>query len=201
MRSARGSVPISIFRLSTIVGDSRTGHTASFNVIYWPLKMLSRGLFWIVPADPDGIVDIVPVDFVADAVEALSANPALRGRSFHIAAGADDCCTVAEFLDIAAEAMAIRRPVLVNPTVFMAIVRPFLYTVTWGKARKNLKKGRVYLPYAADRSRFDVSQARAGLAPHGLKPPPLRTYFRTLIDYAKAANWGAGQRRRSPQAR
>ena len=75
VRARKGTLPISVFRLSMVVGDSRTGHTSAFNVMYWPLKMLSRGVFWIVPADATGIVDVVPVDFVADAVEALSADP------------------------------------------------------------------------------------------------------------------------------
>ncbi len=89
VRSKRGNLPVSVFRLSMVVGDSRTGHTSTFNVMYWPLKMLSRGMFWIVPADPNGVVDVVPVDYVADAVEALSGDPQQRGKSFHIAAGAE----------------------------------------------------------------------------------------------------------------
>jgi long-chain acyl-CoA synthetase len=197
VRSRNGSLPVSIFRLSMIIGDSRTGHTSAFNVMYWPLKMLSRGVFWIVPADPNGIVDVVPVDFAADAIEALSADPAQRGKSFHIAAGPDDCCTMAEFLDAAVEILAIRRPILVNPTLFLAIVRPFLYAVTWGKARESLKKGRVYLPYVAYRTRFDVTQARAGLARHGLEPPPIRQYLPAVIAYAKEVEWGARFRRPS----
>jgi long-chain acyl-CoA synthetase len=195
VRSKNGSLPVSIFRLSMVIGDSRTGHTSAFNVMYWPLKMLSRGVFWIVPADPNGIVDVVPVDFAADAIEALSADPAQRGKSFHIAAGPDDCCTVAEFLNAAVDILAIRRPILVNPSLFLAIVRPLLYTITWGKARESLKKGRVYLPYVAYRTRFDVSQARAGLAPHGLKPPHVRQYLPTIIAYAKEVDWGARFRR------
>lgn len=202
VRSRKGSLPVSVFRLSMVVGDSRTGHTSSFNVMYWPLKMLSRGVFWIVPGDRTGIVDVVPVDFVADAIETLSADPAQRGKSFHIAAGKDDCSTVGELLDTAAEIMQIRRPILVNPRVFMPIVRPLLYTVTWGKRRESLNKGRVYLPYLAYRARFDVTQARAGLAPHGLAPPPLRSYMSRLIEFAKAVDWvSPGKRRTAAAAR
>jgi hypothetical protein len=28
------------------------------------------------------------------------------------------------------------------------------------------------------------------LEPFGLRPPPVRAYFRTLIEYAIAADWG-----------
>jgi len=190
VRSRKGSLPVSIFRLSMVVGDSRTGYTSTFNVMYWPLKMLSRGMFRIAPADPEGVVDIVPVDYVADAVEALSADPAQRGRGFHIAAGPRNCCTVSEFLDLASEVMGIPRPVLVNPTVFMAFVKPMVLAVTWGKRRQAFHKARVYLPYLSYRARFDDSQARAALEPRGITPPPVRTYFRTLVDYAIRADWG-----------
>jgi len=190
VRAKRGSLPVSIFRLSMVVGDSRTGHTSSFNVMYWPLKMLSRGMFWIAPADPQGVVDIVPVDYAAAAVEALSADPVQRGKSFHIAAGPESCCTVSEFLDLAVEVMGIRRPVLVNPKLFLAFVKPAIYAVTWGKKREALRKAHVYVPYLSYRARFDDRQARAALEPLGLRPPLVRTYFRNLIEYAIATQWG-----------
>jgi len=190
VRCKKGDLPVSVFRLSMVVGDSRTGHTSTFNVMYWPLKMLSRGVFWIVPADPKGVVDVVPMDYVADAVEALSADPAQRGKGFHIAAGAEDCSSVGEILDLAAQAMKIRRPAMVNPKIFFAFVQPVLDTIVWGKRREALRKARVYIPYASYGARFDVSQTRAGLEKHGLKPPPVSAYFRTLIEYAIATDWG-----------
>jgi thioester reductase-like protein len=188
--AARQTIPVSVFRLSMVVGDSRTGHTSAFNVMYWPLKMLSRGIFWIAPGDPNGVVDIVPVDYVADAIEALSPVPAQRGRCFHIAAGAEDCCTVADVLDLAVEVMGVRRPVLVNPGLFLACVRPLLYAITWGRRRETLKKARVYLPYLSYAARFDVTNTRAALEPFGLKPPHVRAYFHKLIQYATDVDWG-----------
>lgn len=201
VRSRKGTLPICVFRLSMVVGDSRTGHTSAFNVMYWPLKMLSRGVFWIVPGDPTGIVDVVPVDYAADAVEALSADPAQRGKGFHIAAGKDDCCTVGQLLDAAAQVFEVRRPIMVNPKIFVPIIRPLLYLVTWGKNREQLTKGKVYLPYLAYRTRFDVSQTRAGLAVHGVKPPPpVGQYIDKLIGYAKSVNWGADWKKKRGSA-
>ena len=70
------------------------------------------------------------------------------------------------------------------------MVRPLILTVTWGKRREAFHKARVYVPYLSYRARFDDTQARAALEPLGLRPPPVQTYFRNLINYAIATEWG-----------
>jgi len=40
------------------------------------------------------------------------------------------------------------------------------------------------------RVRFDDARARALLAPMGIAPAPLPSYFGRLIDFARAARWG-----------
>ena len=68
VRERASGLPAQVLRPSIVVGDSRTGWTSSFNVLYPPLRALSRGLVARVPADPQAIVDVVPVDHVADVV-------------------------------------------------------------------------------------------------------------------------------------
>jgi hypothetical protein len=72
VRSRLGSVPGVILRPSIIVGDSRTGVTSSFKMMYWPLKIYARRLWRTVPGYPDAVLDIVPVDFVAASVARLA---------------------------------------------------------------------------------------------------------------------------------
>ena len=50
------------------MGESTSGWTPAFNVLYWPIRAFSRGLFEEVPARPEAKVDVVPVDYVADAL-------------------------------------------------------------------------------------------------------------------------------------
>jgi len=183
-------LPFCTFRLSSVVGDSRTGYSSTFKVMYWPLKMLSRGMAWAVPADRRSKVDIVPVDFVCDAMETLSAEPSQRGKTFHLAAGPEYSSTIGELLDLGVKTFEVRPPLLVPPALFLRVVRPFLYLVTWGKRREMLRKGRVYVPYFSFGAAFDTSQARSVLEPRGLRPPPVKDYFQKLIDYAIASDWG-----------
>ena len=79
VRSRLGSLPGVILRPSIIVGDSRTGVTSSFKMMYWPLKIYARRLWRTVPGYPDAVLDIVPVDFVAAAVARLAFDEAALG--------------------------------------------------------------------------------------------------------------------------
>jgi nucleoside-diphosphate-sugar epimerase len=190
-------VSFCIFRLPMVVGDSRTGYTSTFKVMYWPLKLLARGALWAVPAARDGIVDLVPVDYVCDAVEAISADPAQRGKTFHLAAGVRRSSTIGEMTDLAARSFGVRAPLLVPPLLFDAAIRPLLYLAIWGKRREQMKKGKVYRPYLAFRATFDTTNARTALAPLGVQPPPVREYLQKLIDYAIATDWGKREAERT----
>ena len=189
-RVRASGLPFAVFRLSSVVGDSKTGYASTFKVMYWPLKMLARGMARVVPADRRGVVDVVPIDYVCDALEIISADPAQRGRTFHLAAGPDRASTIGELLDLGVARFGVRPPWLVPPALFFATVRPLLYAVTWGRRREILKKGRVYVPYFAFGASFGTSNARAVLDPAGLRPPLVHEYFARLIDYAVASDWG-----------
>jgi thioester reductase-like protein len=87
VRSRLSSMPGVILRPSIIVGDSRTGATSSFKMMYWPLKIYARRLWRTVPGYPDAVLDIVPVDYVAAAVARLAFDEAAVGSTVHLCAG------------------------------------------------------------------------------------------------------------------
>ena len=82
LASWRERLPITVLRPSIIVGERDSGWTASFNVLYWPLRAFARGAYLALPARRDAPVDVVPVDYVADAIFALSQAPRQRARPF-----------------------------------------------------------------------------------------------------------------------
>ena len=71
-------LPVTVLRPSIVVGDQRSGWTSAFNVLYWPLRAFARGLLRSVPALPSSPVDVVSVDYVADAVYEASRLAALH---------------------------------------------------------------------------------------------------------------------------
>jgi len=196
VRERQGELPIAIFRPSIIVGDSKTGYTSSFRVLYWPLKVLASGYVIVVPADRGGIVDVVPIDYVIEAFERLRARPSTLGGCFHLAAGPDNQSTCGELLEMACEFFDVRAPFMIPTAFSYSIVRPLLFTVFWGKRRELLRTGEVYFPYFAYRASFDTRGTQCHLDP--LQPPSVTDYFRNIMRYCVDTNWGRGERKKPP---
>ncbi len=147
--AAASDLSPAVARPSIVMGESDTGWTPAFNVLYWPLRAFSRGLFDTVPADPAGRVDVVPVDYVADAIVHLLD----RGEAgvFNLMAGRE-APTVEELIELGSVRFGRPRPKLVAPG-----------------GPTGLQDGEVYVPYFDMRVVFDDSRARALLAPAGIR--------------------------------
>jgi nucleoside-diphosphate-sugar epimerase len=165
-----GDLEVAIARPSIVMGESDTGWTPAFNVLYWPLRAFARGLFEQVPAKPDGRVDVVPVDYVADGIAKLIESDATG--TFNLVSGAD-AATVDELAELACAHFDRPRP-------------PYVDTGAFGDATAD-EHGAVYLPYFDMDVVFDDARTRELL---GLRAPLLRTYFDQLMDYADLAKWG-----------
>jgi thioester reductase-like protein len=190
VRERLKSIPGVILRPSIIVGDSRTGVTSSFKMMYWPLKIYARRLWRTVPGYPDAVLDIVPVDFVAAAVAHLAFEPAACGSTVHLCAGPRGSATIQQIAQRAMEYFHVREPRYVDPKFFFAAIRPLLFMALWGRKRRVLRDGRAYRDYFTMRMQFDTTNAERLLAPAGLCPPPVLDYLDRLFHYCVASEWG-----------
>jgi long-chain acyl-CoA synthetase len=191
LTSARGkSQPVAIFRPSIIVGDSATGRTSSFKVLYWPLKIYARGLWRIAPARERTPVDIVPSDYVVRALLHIRKDPASAGRVYHLAAGPERSATVRALTDLASEYFGVKKLIFVNPELFIRYARPLIDRFAFGRLRHVLLTGRVYTPYLSLDLQFDTSNARAALAGTDISVPRVEEYFSTLFRYCIETDWG-----------
>jgi hypothetical protein len=186
-----------VLRPSIIVGERDNGWTASFNVLYWPLRAFSRGAYVALPARREAPVDVVPVDYVADAIFALSQAPEAEGATFHLTAGAA-ASTVGELVELATGYFRRPPPRLIDPSLYRRVVHPLLVRATSDERyRRALKRSEVFFPYFAMEVAFDDRRSRVALRGAGIRPTPLRTYFDRLVEFALAAEWG---RRQLPRA-
>jgi thioester reductase-like protein len=186
----RASLPITVMRPSIIVGERDSGWTTSFNVLYWPLRAFARGAYAVLPARAEAPADVVPVDYVADAIFALSQMPEAESVTFHLTAGR--CVSsVGELVELASEFFRRPRPRLVDPRIYRRVVRPALALVTRDeRRRRTLARSELFFPYFATNTRFDDRRCRVALRGAGIRPTPLRSYFDRLAEFAVAADWG-----------
>jgi long-chain acyl-CoA synthetase len=182
---ARG-LPVQVVRPSIIVGDSRSGWTPAFNVLYAPLRAFSRGAYPLIPARRSAPVDIVPVDYVADAILGLEGR---AGSTHHLVAGRR-ASTVGEIVELASANAGRPAPRLLRPRLYRSLIHPILVRTGSEGRRRALRRSEVFFPYFAMGVTYDDEGARSALAPVGIEPPPLRSYFDRLMDFARLAEWG-----------
>jgi thioester reductase-like protein len=179
---ARTGLPWTIMRPSIVVGDRHNGWTAAFNVLYWPLRAFARGLFTAVPAIPSAPVDVVSIDYVADAVHALCESDAGSGETYHLTAG-PHASTMGEIAGLASR--YFRRPL---PTV----LPPAEYAALQCSAVEHsaLDASSEYFPYFSIGTVFETEATRARLEPEGIRASPLNEYLERLLDFATRSRWG-----------
>jgi thioester reductase-like protein len=194
---ARGRLPITVLRPSIVVGERASGWTASFNVLYWPLRAFARGAYVALPTRRSAPVDVVSVDYVADAILHLSQAREAEGATFHLTAGAHTS-SVGELVDLATAFFERPAPRLLDPAVYRRVVHPLLLRSSRDERyRRELRRSEVFFPYFAASVRYDDRRCRVALRGSAIAPSPLRDYFDRLVEFALAAEWG---RRPIPRA-
>jgi long-chain acyl-CoA synthetase len=185
-----GEQAITIFRPSIIVGDSTTGKTSSFKVMYWPLKMFARGWAWLATGRRQTPIDLVPVDYVVRALAHIRNEPGAIGQVHHLAAGPENTATLGELSQLAADFFRRRPPIFLPPRVFAALVRPLITLFVFGKFRRLWRTAYLYLPYLALEVQFDTTNARKALAGTDIQLPRVDDYFSRLLHYCVESDWG-----------
>jgi len=86
VRNTLDSVPTTIYRPAIVVGDSRTGETQKFDGPYYLLRTISRLHGRPLPqiGNGDAPFNVVPVDFVVDAIAAGRADAEVTGLTLHL---------------------------------------------------------------------------------------------------------------------
>lgn len=181
-------LPVAIHRPSIVVGDSRTGRTESFNVLYWPLKLYARGWWRTMPGRMDALVDLVPVDYVAEAIAKLSDDERTVGGCFHLAAG-DEAPTI-EAMMLQVQAMLNGPPLrAVEQGFYLRYIRPLLWPFFLTRRGKIIRRGgEAFLPYFVANPLFDTTQARTYLG--DLRPPPIPQTLERIVRFALQEDFG-----------
>jgi thioester reductase-like protein len=85
----QSSVPWRVYRPALVVGHSQTGEMDKIDGPYYFFKAIQKARFalpeWFPLVGPElGYTNIVPVDFVANAMDHIAHQPDLDGQAFHL---------------------------------------------------------------------------------------------------------------------
>jgi len=196
---AMNEIPAAIFRLSSIFGNSETGCVRQFNYTHQLMRLFPRNLLPVAPGNSDAPIDLISTDWAIAALATLFEFGFAPGRVYHLCAGREDSLTVREIIDATVSIfeshpmgrrwLPIRVPELVSLSRYEAYVE-----TRRSEGDKLLNElFRVlsfFLPHLAILQTFENTNTIAGLAPSGLRCPPIRDYFAKVVHYCLETNWG-----------
>lgn len=171
-------LPVTIHRPAVVCGDSRTGETAKYDGVYYLINYLRMhpALFSMFNiGNPKVSLNLVPVDFVVEAMCALAKDVRATGATVQLAD--PNPLNTHELFESIARTLAghgsrlTLPPVLVRTTLSL----PLSPTLT------GLPHAGV--PYFFLDQTYDTSVARELLEPHGVRCPAFTDYVGTLIEF------------------
>jgi nucleoside-diphosphate-sugar epimerase len=184
----RGGLPATIYRPAITVGDAATGVTQKYDGPYFAIQWLVRqpGRLALMPVvgDLTAQINVVPRDFVVDAVAWLSGQPGSKGKTYQLA----DPAPLSAREMIAAFAPALGKRVVLLPlgvkVAKFAIERvPGVYRL--------LRIPSSLIDYFVHPTRYDTRNASADLAGSGVACPPFTSYVDRMVAFVRA-NPGVG---------
>jgi nucleoside-diphosphate-sugar epimerase len=174
----KADLPVTIFRPSVVVGDSRTGETAKYDGIYSLIHYLRKApsLLRLVNVGNRNVrLNLVPVDFVVAGLAALSRDENAVRKT--VALADSNPLATSELFDLIAEKLSGKRSVITPPTALAewSLMRSFTPAVS-GLPHSGV-------PYFFISQTYDTSVADQLLKPHGIVCPNFRNYAGNLLKF------------------
>ena len=180
VREARDSVPTTIYRPAIVVGDSQTGETQKFDGPYYALKIIAKlnggHLPLVRMGSGEALLNVVPVDFVVEAMATLALDPSAVGETLHLTD--PNPVTADEVYELFCLAYAGRPPRGKLPTVLTS------QSMRFAAVRKQFGNvPRESLQYLDHVVRFDTRRASTLLAAHGVRCPSFTEYVQPIVEF------------------
>jgi NAD(P)-dependent dehydrogenase (short-subunit alcohol dehydrogenase family) len=188
-------VPFRVYRPGIVIGSSETGVADRVDGPYYAFKLIQR-IRYAVPAwmplvgFEGGPLNLVPVDFVARALDHIAARPGLDGDTFHLTdpnpLSLGD--TVNEFCRAAHAPQFTLR---VDRRAFGLLPKGLgdmlsgwrMVRVVQDQVLQGVRIPQAALSYVTNRARFPCRRAQQALEGSGVECPPLHTYAWKVWDY------------------
>jgi nucleoside-diphosphate-sugar epimerase len=182
-RRMRSGLPTTIYRPAVVVGDSRTGATQKFDgpyfVMQWLLRQPRYAVLPVVGNPSKYRFNVVPRDFITNAIEYLSSRGESRGKVYQLAD--PEPMTVDETIN--AVASATGRKVLRVPLP-LSVAKGALDYVPGVYRLMRIPSASV--DYFSHPTTYDTTNAQADLRGSALRLPRFSEYLPRLVEFVRA---------------
>ncbi|WP_247729097.1 SDR family oxidoreductase [Halovivax limisalsi] len=180
-RRMAAGFPATVYRPAIVVGDSETGETEKYDGPYYQLRHLLSQPEWLsvsvtVPGARSAELNVVPRDYVVDAIDALSARADTVGEVYQLCDPAP--LPVRRFAAVLADAIDHRTVPLPVPK---SIARRGL---DWLESR-GASVEPATLDYLDHPTRYACPKTRRALADTAVEVPPFESYVDALVDFVR----------------
>lgn len=167
LAEALGKVPLVVVRPSIVVGHSTLGCKPSTS-IFWVFRILYQA--WRSPFPLDYKIDVLPADYVAQAIAYIGLKEELAFSQYHIAAGSEFSNTFHEIMNTFMECaqQELNTPLVVTIDHYAENKDKFNEWFGPGNPRLILRAINLYYNFANLNVTFDNSR----LLSEGFKCPP-----------------------------
>ncbi|ODU47981.1 SDR family oxidoreductase [uncultured Aquimonas sp.] len=189
------SIPFRIYRPSMVIGHSKTGEIDKIDGPYYFFTLIKKLRSLLPPWMPTigiegGRMNMVPVDYVADAMDCIAHKPGLDGGCFHLTDPAPR--RIGEVLNLFARAgHAPQMSMRLDARMFSFIPAPVRMALGslapvkrfTGMVLKDLGIPSSVLGLINYPTRFDCRETERALKGSGIRVPDLETYAWRLWDH------------------
>jgi NAD(P)-dependent dehydrogenase (short-subunit alcohol dehydrogenase family) len=189
------TVPWRVYRPSVVIGHSKTGEMDKIDGPYYFFKALQKARHALPEWFPlvgleFGYTNIVPVDYVAAAMDHIAHQPGLDGQAFHLMASKSQ--RSGEVLNTFAKAahaphMAIRIDKRLTDALPKGVGSLLLQLPALKGVRRSILADlgipEEILGHLGFTAQFDTRDSERALAGTGIEVPPLDSYAERIWDY------------------
>jgi NAD(P)-dependent dehydrogenase (short-subunit alcohol dehydrogenase family) len=189
------TVPWRVYRPAIVVGNSQTGEMDKIDGPYYFFTAIKKARHylpgWFPLVGPElGYTNIVPVDYVAAAMDHIAHQPGLDGQAFHLAAPKSQ--RSGEVMNTIAEAAhAPKMSVRIDAKLLKALPKGTFSMLMQLPAARGVRRALLadfgipdeVLEYVGLTAQFDTRDTERALEGSEISVPPLESYAAKLWDY------------------
>jgi len=196
---AISEVPIVVYRLSTIIGESQTGRVRQYNYFHQLLRLFARNVLPIVPGDLSWQIDLIPTEWSIGALAFLFEDRFVAGDVLNVCAGLSNSPRMREIKETSQELFE-RHPLIQK---WLPITEPkFVPLPEYEEYVEKSLQGddkllikilgllNKFLPQMGINQTFDNDLLKTRLDGSELTMPPFSSYFNKVITYCLDTDWG-----------